>query len=200
MSSNRRNCSRCARRWRTRIRCTRRSSGCASTCRYLAEIADRIGDFRQIASEIGRCISPRGDVLDSASPVLAKLRRESRVVHDRLTTRLNQILNSSRTAIQEPIVTLRDGRYVIPVKAEQRAQMPGIVHDVSSSGATVFLEPLETVEMGNSWREMLAEEQREIARILRQLSALVGERDEEIGEAIEALGRDRPRARQGATG
>ena len=154
---------------------------------YLAEIADRIGDFRQITSEIGRCISPRGDVVDAASPVLAQLRRESRVIHDRLTARLNQLLTSSRTAIQEPIVTLRDGRYVIPVKAEQRAQLPGIVHDVSSSGATVFLEPLETVEMGNRWREMLAEEQREIARILRQLSASVGERDEEIAAAIEAL-------------
>ena len=154
---------------------------------YLAEIADRIADFREITSEIGRCISPRGDVVDSASPVLAQLRRESRVIHDRLTARLNQLLSSSRTAIQEPIVTLRDGRYVIPVKAEQRSQLPGIVHDVSSSGATVFLEPLETVEMGNRWREMLAEEQREIARILRQLSSGVGERDEEIGEAIEAL-------------
>jgi DNA mismatch repair protein MutS2 len=154
---------------------------------YLAEIADRIGDFRTITSEIARCINPRGDVVDSASPVLGQLRRESRVIHDRLTARLNQLLNSSRSAIQEPIVTLRDGRYVIPVKAEQRAQLPGIVHDVSSSGATVFLEPLETVEMGNRWREMLAEEQREIARILRQLSSMVGERDGEIGEAIEAL-------------
>ena len=154
---------------------------------YLAEIADRVGDFREVTSEIGRCISSRGDVVDAASPVLAQLRRESRVIHDRLTARLNQLLTSSRTAIQEPIVTLRDGRYVIPVKAEQRAQLPGIVHDVSSSGATVFLEPLETVEMGNRWREMLAEEQREIARILRQLSASVGERDEEIAVAIEAL-------------
>jgi DNA mismatch repair protein MutS2 len=155
---------------------------------HLAEVSDRIGDFREITSEIGRCISPRGDVVDSASPVLAQLRRESRVIHDRLTARLNQLLTSSRSAIQEPIVTLRDGRYVIPVKAEQRAQLPGIVHDVSSSGATVFLEPLETVEMGNKWREMLAEEQREIARILRQLSAGVGDRDEEIAESIEALG------------
>src|SRR5207249_1144768 len=74
-----------------------------------------------------------------------------------------------------------------PVKAEQRAQVPGIVHDVSSSGATVFLEPLETVEMGNRWREMLAEEQREVARILRELSSRVGARDADIAETIEAL-------------
>ena len=149
---------------------------------YLAEISDRIGDFRDLTSEIGRCLNQRGEVVDAASPVLAQMRRESRVAHDRLTARLNQLLTSSRSAIQEPIVTLRDGRYVIPVKAEQRAQLPGIVHDVSSSGATVFLEPLETVEMGNRWREMLAEEQREIARILRQLSAHTGARDE-IGRA-----------------
>jgi DNA mismatch repair protein MutS2 len=154
---------------------------------HLAEIADRVGDFREITSEIGRCVNQRGDVVDGASPVLAQLRRESRVIHDRLTTRLNQLLNSARAAVQEPIVTLRDGRYVIPVKAEQRANLPGIVHDVSSSGATVFLEPLETVEMGNRWREMLAEEQREIARILRKLSAGVGARSDEIAEAIEAL-------------
>jgi DNA mismatch repair protein MutS2 len=154
---------------------------------HLAEFTDRVANFRQITAEIARCINPRGDVVDGASPVLAQLRRESRVIHDRLTARLNQLLNSARSAIQEPLVTLRDGRYVIPVKAEQRANLPGILHDVSSSGATVFLEPLETVEMGNRWREMLAEEQREIVRILRQLSASVGQRSEEIAEAIEAL-------------
>jgi len=109
---------------------------------FLAEVADRIADFRELTAEIGRCINQRAEVVDGASPVLAQLRRESRIAHDRLTARLNQILNSARGAIQEPIVTLRDGRYVIPVKTEQRAQLPGIVHDVSSSGATVFLEPL----------------------------------------------------------
>jgi len=154
---------------------------------FLAEIADRIADFRDVTAEIARCINARGEVVDAASPVLAELRRESRIAHDRLTTRLNQLLTSSRGAIQEPIVTLRDGRYVIPVKAEQRAQLPGIVHDVSSSGATVFLEPLEIVEMGNRWREMLAEEQREIARILRDLSSRVGARDSEIAATIDAL-------------
>ncbi len=154
---------------------------------FLAEIAVSIADFRDLTSEIGRCVSIRGEIVDSASPALARLRRESRVAHDRLSSRLQQILNSARGTVQEPIVTLRDGRYVIPVKAEQRSQLPGIVHDVSSSGATVFLEPLETVEMGNRWRELLAEEQREIARILRDLSARVGSRDAEIRDAIDAL-------------
>src|SRR5438093_2937206 len=154
---------------------------------FLAEISDRIGDFRDITSDISRAISPQGEVLDSASPALGQLRRESRLAHDRLTTRLSQILGSARGAIQEPIVTLRDGRYVIPVKSELRSQMPGIVHDVSSSGATVFLEPLETVEMGNRWRTLLADEQREVARILRELSAEIGGAGDAIADALEAL-------------
>jgi DNA mismatch repair protein MutS2 len=154
---------------------------------FLAEIADAIADFRGVTEAIGRAISPRGDVLDSASPVLANLRRESRVAHDRLTTRLNQILGRQKSAVQEPLVTLRDGRYVIPIKAEQRAAVQGVVHDVSASGATLFMEPLETVEMGNKWRELLAEEQREIVRILRELSALVGARSREIQESLDAL-------------
>src|SRR2546428_2576861 len=81
---------------------------------FLAEIAARIADFRELTSAIARCIDSRGEVMDSASPELARLRRESRIAHDRLSSRLQQILNSARTAIQEPLVTLRDGRYVIP--------------------------------------------------------------------------------------
>ncbi|MEO8456519.1 MAG: endonuclease MutS2 [Chloroflexota bacterium] len=156
---------------------------------HLAQLGDRISDFSEITTEIGRAISNRGEVLDSASPQLHHLRRESRIVHDRLRTRLEQILQSQggKGALQEPIITLRDGRYVVPVKADSRSQMPGIVHDVSSSGATVFLEPLETVEMGNRWREMLAEEQREVARILRELSVHVGKRADDIVLALNAL-------------
>jgi len=154
----------------------------------LGTFADRIADFRDITEAIGKAINGKGEIVDHASPVLATLRRESRVVHDRLRSRLEQIVSSgAKSALQDPIITLRDGRYVVPVKAELRAQLPGIVHDVSSSGATVFLEPLETVEMGNKWREMLAEEQREIARILRDLSVRVGSRADEIAAALDAL-------------
>ncbi|HEY5625596.1 MAG TPA: endonuclease MutS2, partial [Dehalococcoidia bacterium] len=154
---------------------------------FLSAVAERIADFRLVASEIGRCIDGKGEVLDAASPALATLRWESRVAHERLTSRLQEVLNKSRTALQEPIITLRDGRYVVPVKAELRSQLPGIVHNVSSSGATVFLEPMETVEMGNKWRELQAEEEREIARIMRDLSALVGSNAEEIAIALAAL-------------
>jgi DNA mismatch repair protein MutS2 len=154
---------------------------------FLSVVAERIADFRDVASEIGRCIDGKGEVVDSASPALRTLRRESKVAHERLTSRLQEVLSKSKTALQEPIITLRDGRYVVPVKAELRSQLPGIVHNVSSSGATVFLEPMETVEMGNKWRELQAEEEREIARIMRDLSALVGSRSEEVAIALTAL-------------
>ncbi|MEE8369190.1 MAG: endonuclease MutS2, partial [Dehalococcoidia bacterium] len=115
---------------------------------FLAEIADAIAELAEPIAEISRCLNSRAELLDSASPVLAQLRHNGRLAHDRLSRRLQQIINSSaRTALQEPIVTLRDGRYVIPVKTELRSHIPGIVHDVSSSGATVFMEPLEVVEM-----------------------------------------------------
>ncbi|MCH7809602.1 MAG: endonuclease MutS2 [Chloroflexi bacterium] len=154
---------------------------------FLSEVAERIADFRAVASEIGRCIDGKGEVLDAASPALGTLRRESRVAHERLTSRLQEVLSRSKTALQEPIITLRDGRYVVPVKAELRSQLPGIVHNVSASGATVFLEPMETVEMGNKWRELQAEEEREIARIMRDLSAIVGAQADEVATALTAL-------------
>ena len=133
----------------------------------LRDIAHRLADLSNLVADIARCINQRAEVTDDASRVLSDLRREVRHAHDRLTARLQQILGSQtgRQVAQEPIVTLRDGRYVIPIKADLRGQIPGVVHDVSGSGATVFLEPLETVELGNAWRELQVQEQREVERI-----------------------------------
>jgi DNA mismatch repair protein MutS2 len=158
----------------------------------LAETAERTasgGDLGELEGRIGRTVNQRAEVVDNASPVLAQLRRDAGHAHDRLTHRLQQIVGSpsNRGTLQEPIVTLRDGRYVVPVKAELRSQLPGIVHDVSSSGATVFLEPLEVVEMGNKWRELQLEEQREVQRILRGLSEAVGRSAADIAAAVDAL-------------
>jgi DNA mismatch repair protein MutS2 len=157
----------------------------------LASLAERIADFSPLIAEIGRCLNQRGEVVDGASPLLAELRREVRRAHDRLIARLEGIVASpaGRQVLQEPIITLREGRYVLPVKAEMRHQLPGIVHDVSSSGATVFVEPLEVVELANQWRELQLQEQREVERILRQLSDQVGERAGAIGRAVETLAR-----------
>ena len=155
----------------------------------LRDIAHRLAELSPLVADIARCINQRAEVTDDASRVLSDLRREVRHAHDRLTARLQQILASQtgRQVAQEPIVTLRDGRYVIPVKADMRGQIPGVVHDVSGSGATVFLEPLETVELGNAWRELQVEEQREVERILRTLSASVGRAAGDIEATVEAL-------------
>jgi len=155
----------------------------------LAEIAGRITELAEVAGEIYRCITPRAEVADNASPALALIRRDLRTVHDRLYAKLQEMLSSSETrgAIQEPIITLRDGRYVIPIKVEARGQVQGIVHDVSASGATIFVEPLATVELGNNWRETQAEEQREVERVLKRLSALIGRAAHAIGVNIESL-------------
>ncbi|HXG36635.1 MAG TPA: endonuclease MutS2 [Dehalococcoidia bacterium] len=155
----------------------------------LASICDRIEDLSPLVDQINRCVNQRGEITDAASPALGRLREQVRQAHDRLLAQLNRLIGSSagRQALQEPIITLRDGRYVVPVKAEMRGQIPGVVHDVSASGATVFLEPLNTVELGNAWRELQLEEQREVQRILRDLSELVGDYAREIEAAVEAL-------------
>jgi DNA mismatch repair protein MutS2 len=155
----------------------------------LAALTREFEPLPELVSEINRCITPVAEVADGASPKLALVRRQVRVSHDRLHERLQSMLRSSayRDAIQEPIVTQRDGRYVIPVKADKKGDLPGIVHDVSASGATLFVEPLSVVDLGNDWREAQLDEQREIERILRELSGLVGESADGIIATIEAL-------------
>ena len=146
-------------------------------------------DCRDVEDDVGGCIGPRGEVLDGASPTLAHLRREVRRAHEHLTGRLNDLLYSprGRVVLQDPIITLRNGRYVVPVKADFRGELKGIVHDLSASGATVFMEPLETVELGNTWRQLQIEEERETERVLRRLSALVGDYASEIEQTVTVL-------------
>ncbi|MHB8575836.1 MAG: endonuclease MutS2, partial [Dehalococcoidia bacterium] len=155
----------------------------------LAELSKAMFDLGAIVTEIARCITSRGEVADSASPALAAVRREGRIVHDRLNLRLQEILGSavSKGVAQEALVTERDGRYVIPVKADFRGQLRGIVHDVSSSGATLWIEPLAVVDLGNQYRELQLEEQREVERVLRSLSALVGASAAQIAANVERL-------------
>jgi DNA mismatch repair protein MutS2 len=155
----------------------------------LADVAKRMDEVGPLITELDRAISARGEVLDSATPLLAQLRREVRIAHDRLTTKMNDLLAGAvaRGVAQEALVTLRDGRYVIPVKADFRGQFRGVVHDTSASGATVFVEPLAAVDLGNRWRELQIDEQREVERILRALSDLVGRHAATIRTDIDAL-------------
>lgn len=155
----------------------------------LAAIAQRIEDCPKLVAEIARCINDRGEIIDHASPALARIRRQLVVAHDRLLNHLNKLIASPANAnyLQEAIVTQRGGRYVIPLKAEFKGRIPGIVHDQSASGATLFIEPLAVVELGNQWRQLQLDEQHEIERILHELTLAVGEHAAEIQSAVEAL-------------
>jgi len=154
----------------------------------LTEVASRLVPLKPLENRIAKCLSPEGEVLDSASPELKAARAQLRDARRRLLDRLDTIIKSprGRRITQEPIITEREGRYVIPVKAESRKSIRGIVHDVSNTGATIFIEPWTTVEAGNELREIIAEEQRQVERILRTLSEEVGEHATEITANIGA--------------
>ncbi len=155
----------------------------------LAAVAEHIDECPTLVAEIARCINDHGEVMDSASPALARIRRELAVARDRLMDRLNKLLGSPEYAgyLQEALITQRGGRYVVPVKAEHKSRIMGIVHDQSTSGATLFIEPLAIVELGNQWRQLQLDEQHEIERILLALSAGVAEHAPQIRATVEAL-------------
>jgi len=155
----------------------------------LQEVTLPIGLHDDLEQEIRRAISDTGEVMDSASPTLAGIRMELRRAHERLMAKLNEIVASPsyRQVLQEPIVTQRAGRYVVPVKAEFKGQIKGIVHDQSASGATVFLEPLAVMDLTNRWRQLQIDEEHEIERILRHLAGLVGRDAEPLERTLDAL-------------
>ncbi len=155
----------------------------------LAARAAHLAELPSVVDTIGRTINDRAEVADTASATLARLRHELNTQRNRLMDKLQRLLTSSTNAkvIQETIITERDGRYVIPIRAEAKGRIPGIVHDTSASGATLFIEPLAVVEMGNRVRELVREEQREIERILRELTALVAAHADEIDWTVETL-------------
>src|SRR5450432_3962022 len=155
----------------------------------LADIAEGLEECSALQGEISQVLDDNGNILDSASPKLAIVRRDMRVAFDRLQTRLNNLVSNPNNArfLQETMVTQRHGRYVIPLRAEFKGRISGIVHDSSSSGATIFVEPLATVELNNSWRELQIEEENEIRRILLALSDLVGQECESIIRSVEGL-------------
>lgn len=156
---------------------------------HLAHIAGRVRPCEDLAEEISRCIDENGSVRDEASQDLARIRREVSIAHDRIQSKLEGIIHSSRNAsyLQEAIITRREGRYVIPLKAQYKDRIPSVVHDRSASGVTFFVEPLSVVDLNNAWRELQLEEEAEVQRILAALSQSVGERREAIRTTVEAL-------------
>lgn len=127
--------------------------------------------------EIKRCILSEDEIADDASPALFKIRKSIRGMNDRIHAQLTTIMNNSttRTYLQDAVVTMRDGRYCLPVKAEAKGQVPGMMHDQSSSGSTLFIEPMAVVNLNNELKELFIKEQDEINIILADLSNRVAE-------------------------
>ena len=157
----------------------------------LADIAASIPDLSELTRQIRARIGERGEVRDDATHTLRALRSQIRQAYRRVTDSLNTLIQSAQAdnVLQDNVISVRNDRLVVQVKAEMRSRIPGIVHDASNTGATLFIEPFSTVDIGNAWRELALAEEREIRRVLRDLSTLVGElaRDIRRGSELTAL-------------
>jgi len=178
---------------RETLRTIRQSKGYLTARRdrapLLADLAGTMATFEALEEAVGRTVAEDGSIPDGASADLARIRREQRTTQARLRETLDEVLRGPYARmLQDTLVTLRGERYVVPVRAEFKGMFPGILHDQSSSGATVFMEPLVAVPLGNRLRELEIQEREEIARLLRELSAQVGRTSAEIRRSYEVLG------------
>jgi len=155
----------------------------------LHELGRSIKPLPQLRVRLEQSLDPAGELLDGASVALGGLRRSVRLAYERLRSRLETLVhgNEFASALQEPLVTLRNGRYVLPVRADQRGRVKGIVHDQSGSGQTVFIEPLVVVELGNAWREAQLAVEAEEERILDDLSVLIDGQADALDETLAVL-------------
>ena len=155
----------------------------------LIKISSKIGNFRPLTKEIRKAIDNQGEVKSSASSKLRRIRRKMQNAKDSIRDKLNSIIHSSsfEKYIQESVVTIRDGRYVIPVKVEHQGEIDGLVHDQSASGQTVFVEPNAVVKINNKLKQLESEEEQEIQRILQELTFLVQDKTEEIKITLKLL-------------
>lgn len=154
----------------------------------LSGMFDAIYDIADVRREIERCILSEDEIADDASAELKNIRRQMRICTERIRTELNSMLNGSdRTYLQEAVITTRGGRYCIPVKAEYKSQVPGMVHDQSKAGSTFFIEPMSVVRLNNEIREYEVKESEEIAKILASLSAMAGNYTAELDADCDIL-------------
>ncbi len=141
-----------------------------------------------LANEIRRCILADDAMADDASSALLQVRRSMRQMNDKVHSTLNSMVNGSvRTYLQDPVITMRDGRYCLPVKSEYRGQVPGMIHDQSSTGSTLFIEPMAVVKLNNDYKELQIKEQREIEKVLATLSETAAGYLELIAEDYQIL-------------
>lgn len=155
----------------------------------IGEFVEAIVSLPTLEVDLSRTIGSRGEILDTASPQLGEIRRDVRVAHRRLLDRLNRMVAEvgPNSAIQDPIVTMREGRYVIPVRADRRTQVPGVVHGTSASGQTLFVEPMDVVQLNNQWREHQMAEEHEVERILRLRSQQIDAVNDDLSRTVEAV-------------
>ncbi|MCL2696089.1 MAG: endonuclease MutS2 [Clostridiales bacterium] len=171
-------------------RLARQTIQAAETGTLLQHMANQLAARQDIEAEIHRCILSEEEVSDNASPELYKIRRQMRIVTERVREKLNQIIKSptNQKYLQDPIITVRNGRYAIPVKAECRGQIPGLIHEQSGSGQTLFVEPTAVVELGNEYKRLQGEESKEVERILAGLTSLLAPAADELYTSIGLLG------------
>ena len=148
----------------------------------LAEFFTSIEPLSPVNNELKRCIIAEDEIADDASATLSSIRRSIKSTNDKIHNLINSMVNSQtvRTYLQDNVVTMRNGRYCLPVKAEYKSSMPGMIHDQSATGSTIFVEPMGVVQMNNELSELAIKEQREIEKILADLSNLLAEHIEEI--------------------
>ena len=154
----------------------------------LDEYFDLLEPLTPLANEIDRCIISEDEIADDASSELKRIRRNMNAINDRVHTTLNGLVNGSlRSYLQDPIITMRGDRYCLPVKAEYRGQVPGLIHDQSSTGSTLFIEPMAVVKLNNDLKELYAKEQEEIQAILADLSGQAASYVEEIRQDYRSM-------------
>ncbi len=156
----------------------------------LRDLAARLGDHREVEELIESTIGPEGEVVDSASPSLRRLRNQIGIFRNRIESSMREFIarHTDGSKLQDRLVTTRRGRPCVPVKASAKGSIPGIVHDVSSSGQTLFVEPQAVVNLGDELQRVLSAEQEEVARILRQVSGEVGEVSQDLQGSVTAIG------------
>src|SRR5207237_7052421 len=154
-----------------------------------AELAETLSDFEPLAHEIERAFDPAGKLLDTASPLLAELRERSRGLHRGIKARLEEMLEDEEVVgmLRDAYYSVRGDRYVVPLRAEHKAHLPGIVHNASGSGQTLFVEPQELVELGNKLTIADASALEEEQRILGELSGAGGRRADALARDVETV-------------
>lgn len=154
----------------------------------LDSMFEQLAPLTPLSSEIRRCILSEDEISDDASPALRQVRRNMKVTNDRIHTQLSGLVNgNAHTYLQDSVITMRNGRYCIPVKAEYKGQVPGMIHDQSSTGSTLFIEPMAVVKLNNDMRELELQEQKEIEIILAGLSEQIAEEREAIALNLELM-------------